>query len=297
MNLSHLDDEQLSAHLDGEGAGGAAEHLASCQDCEQRLTSLLMVSSLVGAAGAGPDTHVRDGALQAARAEWLATRDGAADGGEAEVVSLGERRRMPRWALPVAAAAAALLLAVPLIATLGDGRGNRDETAARLGDQSFSGGADAETAGFDGGDLGEQSDPATLARAIRGALPGAATEDALAASPPPPSAAATPTAEAPDVPAPTSVGAPETEGSRSAGSAGAAAGKAQQAAPRPCSGIARTTYGKGLGPLVYSALVRWQGTPAVVLAYRLADAGAPGLDYRVLVMAQEDCRLLVGQSL
>ncbi|MEO7837263.1 MAG: hypothetical protein ABIS21_06435, partial [Acidimicrobiales bacterium] len=64
-----------------------------------------------------------------------------------------------------------------------------------------------------------------------------------------------------------------------------------------CSATTRATYGKGLGPLVYAARLRWQGEPAVVLAYRLAEAGAPGLDYRVLVMALDGCRLLVVQSL
>lgn len=45
--------------------------------------------------------------------------------------------------------------------------------------------------------------------------------------------------------------------------------------------------------LVYSAGLEWEGTPAVVLGYRLEG---DGLSRVLLVLAEDDCRLLVTQS-
>lgn len=45
--------------------------------------------------------------------------------------------------------------------------------------------------------------------------------------------------------------------------------------------------------LVYSARLEWEGTPAVVLGYRVEG---PSLSRVLLVMAEEDCRLIVTQS-
>lgn len=45
--------------------------------------------------------------------------------------------------------------------------------------------------------------------------------------------------------------------------------------------------------LVYSARLEWEGTPAVVLGYRVEG---PSLARLLLVMAEADCRLIVTQS-
>lgn len=45
--------------------------------------------------------------------------------------------------------------------------------------------------------------------------------------------------------------------------------------------------------LVYSARLDWEGTPAVVLGYRVEG---PSLARLLLVMAEADCRLIVTQS-
>ncbi len=293
MTAPHLADEALSAHLDGEAGEEAAEHLRSCRQCEERLARLLLVSSCVGSAVPGPPDGIREAALQAARASWAAVpreSEDTGDGKGAEVVVLEERRRVPRWALPVAAAAAALLLAVPVLSSLGEDRDG--QRTAAPDNRETAADRDAEAVATDGGDLGEQSDPATLARAISGALPGAASEAALAAPAPPAGSSGAPSEDAAAMnPSPgpaqaqTSPAAAEVQTS------------AKRLGERPCAGIVRSSYGRGLGPLVYTALVRWQGIPAVVLAYRLADPGAPGLDYRVMVMALGDCRLLVAPSL
>lgn len=299
MTTPHLDDEQLSAHLDGEAGEPTAGHLGSCRQCEERLASLRLVSSCVGSSVPEAPEGTREAAIEAARTAWAAALHQAGGAGsEAEVVALDGRRRVPRWALPVAAAAAALLLALPVLSSLGDDGGGH-ETAATSDARGKSTDRDADTVGTDGGDLGEQSDPATLARAISGALPGAASETALAAPAAPEGAGAAPMedARATTPPAAAAQSTPATTTVR-----------AKKLGERPCAGVVRTTYGRGLGPLVYTALVRWKGAgvdpalfpsgmPAVVLAYRLADPGAPGLDYRVMVMALEDCRLLVAPSL
>lgn len=49
---------------------------------------------------------------------------------------------------------------------------------------------------------------------------------------------------------------------------------------------------EGQADLVYSAKLQWEGTPAVVLGYRVEG----DLNKLLLVMAQDDCRLLVTQS-
>ena len=64
-----------------------------------------------------------------------------------------------------------------------------------------------------------------------------------------------------------------------------------------CAPETRGNYGQGLGPLVYTARLRWQGVPAVTLAYRVAAAGTGRLDHRVFVVSATGCQLLVAQSL
>jgi hypothetical protein len=64
-----------------------------------------------------------------------------------------------------------------------------------------------------------------------------------------------------------------------------------------CAPQTRATYGRGLGPLVYTGKLRWNGVPAVALAYRVADSRGRPLDYRLFVMSMSGCELLVTQSL
>ncbi|MDQ3574012.1 MAG: hypothetical protein M3378_05405 [Actinomycetota bacterium] len=64
-----------------------------------------------------------------------------------------------------------------------------------------------------------------------------------------------------------------------------------------CGPETRATYGQRLGPLVHAARLRWQGVPAVTLAYRVAGAGPADMDHRVFVVSADGCQLLVTQSL
>jgi len=286
MTISHLDDEQLSAHLDKEPGADGSGHLDSCPTCGRRLANLAFVASLVGAPVAPPGDAVRNAALATARQAWANEKLVAESPAAVTVVALHSRRRLPRWALPLAAAAAAVLVAVPVLSSFRDSK--KDATTTYAADNGAPGGQRVrEVAATDGGNLGDQSDPTALGLAIRDALPGAASEAALAAPAP-----LSPAAGSNDGASPT---APEVAARSTAGATTKGSGK--PLANPACATTARTTYGKGLGPLVYAARLVWQGEPAVALGYRLADAGAPGLDYRVLVMATKDCRLLVVQSL
>jgi len=78
-----------------------------------------------------------------------------------------------------------------------------------------------------------------------------------------------------------------------------------------CASETRETYGRGLGSLVYTVRLRWQGVPAVALAYQAAgptanatasgtgtgSAGAAAIHHRVFVVSTNGCRLLVAQGL
>src|SRR5258708_10685930 len=53
MSITHLSDEQLSAHLDGAVDAEVTVHLPGCQPCPQRLPMLRATSQAVGTL---PDT-------------------------------------------------------------------------------------------------------------------------------------------------------------------------------------------------------------------------------------------------
>ncbi|HEX2064938.1 MAG TPA: hypothetical protein VHE80_11015, partial [Acidimicrobiales bacterium] len=149
----------------------------------------------------------------------------------------------------------------------GDRSGDQTAMAPRQG-ESFSAPGSAPVR--DGGDLGEQSDARLLAEAVRAGVGGTAA--AVPAGPAAPSAASE------------RAGEPAADATRTG------------AADPPCAGEARALV-PGLGPLVYTATLRWQGTPAVALAFLASPSSGPGpLPHQVMVMApQEGCRLLVVQ--
>jgi hypothetical protein len=65
----------------------------------------------------------------------------------------------------------------------------------------------------------------------------------------------------------------------------------------PCA-EATAAYRRGLGPLRLAASLRWQGVPAVVFAYPVGGGPSPSpIGYRALVLARDDCRLLLAQGL
>jgi hypothetical protein len=102
--LDHLDDEALSAVLDGEGTEDEAAHAAICPTCADRLSAFRTAAAALGQPVA-VDPDRRDAAVRAALEAPMA-------------ISLDARRwlRGSRLALAgVAAAVVAAVIAVPLL--------------------------------------------------------------------------------------------------------------------------------------------------------------------------------------
>lgn len=304
MTGSHLDDESLSADLDAPDApdAGIAGHLAGCATCRARRDRL---DAARRAVAAGPVPSVPPGLADRAVAAALAAYDDerartgtspqtAAPPGPAEdeavVVPLhrpgrspahSRRRRPPAWALGAAAALAAVLVAVPLLDRDRDDPGQSVASApSDTADRSVAAEAGpARSAGvLDGGDLGDQSDPAVLGRVLAEAVSG---EKAAALASPAPGASG--------------AGAPAGSAVSPPVDAQAPAADEANAAAAPCEPAVQAEYGAGLGTLRYRATLRWNETPAVVLAYSLADPGGSGPTRRAFVMSLDGCRLLVVQ--
>jgi hypothetical protein len=263
----HLDDELLSAHLDGE-APGAVDHLGACADCRARLDALDAAARLVREAPVPPpDAAVVDAAV--AR---------ALDGG-----SRANRRPM----LAALAAAAVAVLGIVGVGVLDDGGSKGDDTAASrpeaLTDENSAAGAAGGEVVTDGGDLGDLNDPQALAATVRAAVE------------PPPEGASTAAQDSAVVAAPTGGGSGGAAATRSPTELRSTAGAKAGTKDPYCEAEVSSTYGEGLGPLAYRATLRWDGVPAVAVAYALAEPRGE-LDHRIYVLAVDDCRLLVAQT-
>lgn len=332
MTQPHPDDESLSAALDGEDTPTAA-HVAGCAECLARTDALDGVRLAVAGGPTAAPPALADRAVAAALAAFAEERAGptaappAATDGDGVVVpfrpapgapgglgdsfsshpastSGGRGRRVPGWAMGAAAALAALLVAVPVLNR--DSGTGPDQVATAARDDARKATTEAAAPVVDGGDLGDQADQLLLGEVLAGAVTGtpAASPSPLSADQPAVAAAesAAPTraadagpaggAEAPAAAAP----APAPAQSSVTPSTPSNAASADPAAVAACEQAVATEYGRGLGPLLYRATLRWQGTPAVVFAYRLADTSANGPDHRAFVMALDGCRLLVVQG-
>lgn len=259
----HLDDELLSAHLDGE-APEAAGHLDACAECRMRLDALQVAARLVGLPPPTPPTAVIDAAVGR-----------ALEGG---------RRDTRRPVLVALAAAAVLVLGVVGVGVLDDDGPSGTDTAA-LSDESgevvAGGTGGAASAITDGGDLGDVGDAKALADTVRAVVeppPTTTTADGAVAD-----QGSAMASEA----APTARMAPLRSG-------GQAVGGGSTKDPY-CEDTVGKTYGEGLGALVYRATLRWEGTPAVAVAYTLRKPKGE-LDHRIYVLAADGCRLLVAQT-
>lgn len=256
----HLDDEALSAVLDGDTAPA---HVGGCATCSVRLAELRRA---VDAVAAPPP------ALTEARRRTMLDRavagtpravphgDGHTD--DDRVVPL-RRPNVARWS-----GIAAVLVVLIGVGALVAGRGGDDDrtmSASRTADESaaVSAGLADEQPAVDGGDLGARRDPAELGGIIR---------DAVAAGP-------------------TTMAAPAAGGGSALDGTGAESATAVRSAGLPCRAEARTEYGAGIGTLVYGALVAWEDVPAVVLAYE-RPAAEGKVTYLGLVLARDGCRTL-----
>ena len=232
----HLDDDRLSALLDGAGTDADRAHLAGCDRCAERSEALQTVADLVASPPAAPPVATRDAAVAAA----LAAADRPVG-----VVPRPVRRHPPAWLLPAAAVVALVALVAVVVPRWGQGdddAGNAGDSAARAV-QDDGGGSGEEDGAERGTAPATASQPPPLFRAALGELGSVEDEAALAAR----------IGEALD---------------------STASAHTADAGPGACDPIVRQAEA-GLGDLVLRASATWQGTPAEVLAYAPAGAAAP----------------------
>jgi len=184
MNTNHLDDEALSAAIDGEAEAGALVHLATCAACRRRLEALRAAASAVSTPPPLPSPLEVDRAIAAALDAALEPAAGSPDssgGGRRRATVVARFPRRP--AIAALAAAAVIVLAAGITGALrwngSSSRSNESVSLARPGPKPFSsagapvaGGASPGAAAsgvpvLAGPDLGAQSDPAVVAGLVR----------------------------------------------------------------------------------------------------------------------------------
>lgn len=267
----HLDDDVLSAVLDGEATPYENTHAAACAECSARLSTLREASTLVRTAVAPAPDAQRDAAIAAALAAAVPSN----------VVPMRSRRRgVPAW-LGAAAAAVVAVGAIGLVAssTGGDDDDSAGVASGGAGDDTTSEMAadDAEeslttlmAAPTDGGDLGAIED-VDLRAAIEGALARQVTGDA----------------------------APSEEGEASSGDGTAPTTTASPSAVGPsfaasCEDPVRAGDPE-LGAVLYRASGTYEGEPAEVLGFEVLREDG-GVDRRVYVLAVEGCAIRLAET-
>ena len=70
MTPPHLDDDALSAALDGELSGDVDAHLSGCATCHARLEALARVAAAVGSPLSPRPAEEVDAVIRAALAAW-----------------------------------------------------------------------------------------------------------------------------------------------------------------------------------------------------------------------------------
>ena len=280
---SHPGFEDLSAYHDGE-APEWASHVAACRECRARLDELAALSAAVARPPEGP--LAADDPVARAVAAGGTVAPSAEDAGEPAATPMAPvapvaghlpsapsalpepahpgRGRWLAW-VTAASAAAVLVLVVGVLAVLNRSDGDRTTGSALTESERSTPGSEASPT-----DPG--ADMAT---------------DAPAPGPAPASAAA-----GGDL---GEVGDAQTLLARVGPSLGAS--REAAAAPRivgtyPCESEARASA-PGLGPVVYHATARVQGTPAVVLGFSPPGQAAP---VTIQARAQVGCRLLLSAS-
>ncbi|MEA3055633.1 MAG: hypothetical protein QOD30_1065 [Actinomycetota bacterium] len=247
----HLDDEAISAVLDGEATAHEVAHVDGCASCAARLGELRDAALVVRTPVEPPSDVEREAAIAAAMAPRTAS------------VTPIRRRVAPRW-LGAAAAVLAVLAGIGVFAGV---QRDRDDPKQPSAADSGAGGATSRaapapeastfvTAVYDGGDLGD-IDVHSLRTTIESALSPSRSSAAQAAG----------------------------------SSAGAASGTADDSAATtvaPKTPACEDTVRSGnpdLGALLYRALGHLDGEPVEVFAF---DAGGRRWVY---VVASDDCAI------
>lgn len=298
----HLDDEDLSALLDGvAGDERAAAHLASCSSCGARHQALAGARDALRGAAVSPLAGAALDRLVSAALEAPAEAPAAPASAPAPAVGIGLRRRGRRLSSPPPAwllgAVASIAVLAGLAGLLRSGGANDDD--ARATDVALQAEESAEGA-FDQGtveneaastvdpelvtaDLGDITDAAALTAALD-----APNAQAFAAGRAVAGDATSSDADEAAAPSPTTLPMPP---GGAGGTATAAAGAAPEGARAQCRAEAEAAGGARLGPLQATAVLRWEGQPAEVLVFALAEP-ADGFSRQALVLARPGCALL-----
>ena len=265
MTTDHLDDEAISAHLDGEATPAEAAHVDGCETCTARLAELRAASEAIGSP-VDLGFADRDATVAAAMAAAATSN----------VVPLASRRRTgpPQW-LAVAAALLVVVALVPLLGSLGGGDSDDSAETAASGeaaddtmafDADAADGTELAMGPVDGGNVGEV-DVAGIRELVEEAVAG------------PPAAQRSDEAQE------------ESEGA--GGGDAAMSAPATDAVPAPCEDAARTDFPE-MGALRYRALGTYEGEEVSVLAFELPTEVQR---IRVLVRAVDDCAIRNVQEL
>lgn len=291
----HLDDEDLSALLDGIDVERAAAHVTTCPACAARRDALVSARDALRDATVAPLAgDVLDrlvlGALDAP-GEVLAPVAPVA--GVATLERARTRRFTsppPAWLLGAVASIAVLAGAAGLLRA-GDGGDRLARDATRSAAGSATGRAGPETAAavdpeLVTADLGDIAGAAALAAALEAPVAQDLSASATAAA-----GGGGAAAEAAPA-APTTMLAPTSGDAASATASGSATGGTRA----QCRREAEQAGGGRLGPLQATATLRWEGRPAEVLVFALAEP-AGGFTRQALVLARPGCELLADPRL
>lgn len=318
----HLDDEALSAAIDGELAPVATAHLAGCDACASRLDALRAAAAAVASPVTPPSGARRDAALAAALQAFdeVASPDreeiSAAERTPVSAIGDGRGARRGRDGLRTVSAwlggvAAAVLLVVGL-ATLGDGVGgdeDADETTAGTLEEDAGAGAGgdaatgrnegdgpsdlADEAGrYDAGDLGSFPDAEQLRAATAAAIAPLRSTESLDQQ----ASRSSGGGAGGSAGAGTDPGATDEEESAGEHFSGDDAAESAAGAPSAggtqgdgCEAAARAHDGR-LGPLRFGATAVLEGERVVLRGFEIAGEGSPTV--RVYVLAVEGCRVV-----
>ena len=236
MTDVHPDDEDLSAHLDGEEPL-LRDHIEGCSSCTSRLDELSRVRTALAIPVPAPPSWQRDAAIASALR--------ATAGESAEPWYRG-------FATRAAGVAAALLLVIGAAFAI------TQLSESNQTDQKVSGGAATDAGATtaapsaappgDLGDLGELADSAALRAIVEPKVAEFARDSAVQRL--------TPSSPAPAL-----------------GTAAENGAQKQRAGGLVCDGAARALDPRNVGP-TETGIATWQGTPASVLVYSVQ--GQPG---------------------
>ena len=173
----HLDDERLSALMDGEAEPTDVAHARSCAECSARVEAWRQAVRLVAAAPVDPPAGVREATIEAALGAVAPAHADAVDDGP-ERAPLGppagrdrhhRRRRLISHYRPGLAAAAALLIVVGGVsaAVALEGGGSSNKAASGASSASTASGATGTSATSAGSGLGSFSGTGPLASRLR----------------------------------------------------------------------------------------------------------------------------------